>query len=138
MQKGTKNMQTEMNLFAYATRKKMRFSYKGSIGVEELWDLSPKELDSIYKNLKREMKSIDNEDSLLSENKAITEVNDLAVGAEIIKSIVETKLFEAELEKQKRENKEKKQKIMEIISMKKEQKMLDSSVEELEKMLAEL
>ena len=36
-----------MELFEIATRKKYRFPYKGLISVEDLWDLSMRELVAI-------------------------------------------------------------------------------------------
>ena len=44
---------TTENLFEMATRSKLRFpSTKGELSVEDLWDLSDKDLDVVYKNLK--------------------------------------------------------------------------------------
>ena len=37
-------------LFVMATRGKYRFPFKGQISVEDLWDLSVKNLDSIFKS----------------------------------------------------------------------------------------
>ena len=48
----------------YATRKKLRFSYKGSISTEDLWDLSLEELDRIFKGLNAKVKQ-SQEESLL-------------------------------------------------------------------------
>ena len=58
---------TTENLFEMATRSKMRFpSTKGELSVEDLWDLSDKDLDVVYKNLKdQEVKS--SEESLLDD-----------------------------------------------------------------------
>ena len=58
---------TTENLFEMATRNKLRFSStKGELSVEDLWDLSEKDLDVVYKNLKeQEIKS--SEESLLDD-----------------------------------------------------------------------
>ena len=55
-------------LFESATRNKIRFDYRGSISVEDLWDLSVEELDIIYKNLMTKKKASETE-SLLTEKK---------------------------------------------------------------------
>ena len=45
-------------MFEKATRKKIRFDFKGKISVEDLWDLSRKDLNTIFQNLDAEMRSI--------------------------------------------------------------------------------
>ena len=45
---------TEEKIFEYAAKHKLRFPYRGSITTEDLYDLSPADLDRIYKTLARE------------------------------------------------------------------------------------
>ena len=40
------------NIFEYATKNRLRFPYKGSQSVEDLWALSVEELDKLFKTLK--------------------------------------------------------------------------------------
>lgn len=49
---------TVENIFEFATRNKVRFSFKGLISVEDLWDLSLTNLDSIYKELNKSQSSL--------------------------------------------------------------------------------
>ena len=77
------------DLFKVASRKKYRFNYKGVISVEDLWDLSVEELDSIYKKLKAQQKN-NNEESLLQS--VTKEDKELANKIDIIKTIVVDKL----------------------------------------------
>lgn len=122
-------------MFEFATRTKMRFPFKGMISVEDLWDLSVKELDSIFKTLNAQVKK-SQEESLLATKTKEDEV--LAAQIEIVKHIVNIKLTEAEAAKQSRELKEKKQKIMEIIAAKQDESLHNMSVEDLQKMLDQL
>ena len=55
----------EKNLFEIATRNRYRFTYKGVMTVEDLWDLNVEALDAIFKALNRNKKTAD-EDSLLA------------------------------------------------------------------------
>lgn len=122
-------------MFEIATRTKMRFPFKGLVSVEDLWDLSVKDLDSIFKTLNAQVKK-SQEDSLLATKTKEDET--LAIQIEIVKHIVKTKLDEAETAKQSKELKEKKQKIMEIIAAKQDESLHNASVEELQAMLANL
>lgn len=122
-------------MFIKAARKKMRFPYKGQATVEDLWDLPVTELDKIFKILNAEAKKA-KEESLL-ETKS-EESEKLAVRIGIIKYIVSVKLEEKKEAELAKERKEQKQKIMEILASKHDEELKGKSVEELEKMLEEL
>ena len=122
-------------IFEIATRTKMRFPYKGQISVEDLWDLSVKDLDNIFKTLNAYAKKSQEESLLAAKTK---EDETVSVQIEIVKYIVNTKLAEADAAKQSRELKEKKQKIMEIMSAKQDEALHNMSVEDLQKMLDSL
>jgi hypothetical protein len=124
-----------VNVFEVATRVKMRFPFKGLISVEDLWDLSVESLDSIYKNLNSQMKQTQEESLLNTKTKQDEEV---ANQIEIIKYIVGVKQEEAAAKRKAKELKEQKQKIMEIMSAKKDEALQGKSLDELEKMLAEM
>ena len=122
-------------MFEFATRNKMRFPFKGMISVEDLWDLSVKDLDTIFKTLNAQIKK-SQEESLLTAKTEEDEI--LSTQINIVKHIVEVKLAEANAVKQNRELKEKKQKIMEIIAAKQDESLHNMSVEDLQKMLEQL
>lgn len=126
---------TVENIFEYATRKKMRFPFKGMISVEDLWDLSLTNLDSIYKTLNKQVKQSE-EESLLATKDSVDTY--LEVQVAIVKHIVSVKLDEAEKAKKERENKEKEQKIMAILASRGDKELENASDEDLRKMLAEI
>ena len=123
------------NLFETASRKKMRFNYKGMLTVEDLWDLNVVALNEIFKGLNAQAKK-SQEESLLEQK---TEADkDLMVQIEILRHIVGVKIEEANRRKKAKEVREKKQHIMELIDQKKDENMKSMSVEELQAMLASL
>lgn len=122
------------NMFEVATRNKFRFPFKGLISVEDLWELSVDNLDRIFKSLNSEMKK-NKEESLLSTKTREDEV--LETKIEIIKYIVSVKLAEKEQRERAFLNKERNQKIMDIIAAKKDAELQNMSIEELEKMLVQ-
>lgn len=123
------------NIFETATKEKLRFPYKGMISVEDLWDLSPNQLDSIYKALNAEKKTTE-EDFLLGQRSK--EEQTLLTKIEIVKHIFSAKQADAEARKQKAVNDEKKRRIMELIASKEDAALGEKSVDELKKMLSEL
>jgi len=122
-------------MFEKATRNKYLFQYKGQITVIDLWDLSIKELDSIFKGLNKQLKSV-TEESLL--DVTTSEDVELKDKIEIIKYIVSVKRVEDGKRLLEKEIKEKKQKILEIMSKKKDDTLQNMTIEELEKMLSGL
>ena len=123
------------NIFEYAVRNKVRFPFKGVISVEDLWDLSLTNLDSIYKTLNKQVKQSE-EESLLSVKTSVDTV--LEVQIAIVKHIVSVKLAEQEAREKAAAKKAQKQKIMSIIATKEDEALQNTSVEDLKKMLDEL
>lgn len=128
-------MMKEMNIFEYATREGLRFPYKGSQSVEDLWQLSVRELDSIYKTLNKQVKQSE-EESLLSTKTSVD--TELEVQIAIVKHIVSVKLAEKEAAEKASAKKAQKQKIMSIIATKENEALQNSSIDDLKKMLDEL
>lgn len=124
-----------MNIFEYAVRNKVRFPFKGMISVEDLWDLSLTNLDSIYKTLNKQIKQSEEESLLATKTSVDTE---LEVQINIIKHIVSVKLEEQEAREKAAAKKAQQQKIMSIIATKEDEALKNSSVEDLRKMLEEL
>lgn len=123
---------TVENIFEYATREALRFPYKGMQSVEDLWQLSVKELDSIYKTLNKQVKQSEEESLLSTKTNVDTE---LEVQIAIVKHIVSVKLTEKEAAEKASAKKAQKQKIMSIIATKQDEALQNSSIDDLKKML---
>lgn len=122
-------------MFEFALRNKVRFPYKGMISVEDLYDLSARELDSVFKALNAQVKKSQEESLLATKTK---EDETLSVQIEIVKHIFNTKLAEAEAAKQNRELKEKKQMLLGLIAEKENEELKSKSADELKAMLENL
>lgn len=120
------------NIFALATRQKYRFPFNGQISVEDLWDLTPAQLDRVYKALKKDQKA-SNEETLLTVRTTEDAVLDSKI--ELVKFIFETKQAEKAAAVLKAESEAKKKHIRELIAAKKDKQLEALSVEELEKLL---
>ena len=105
----------ERNIFEYAAKNKLRFPFRGSITTEDLYDLSPANLDSIYKTLSREAKK--NEEESLLADKTADDVQ-LGVKIEIVKHIVAEKLAAIDRAKKAAATKLQAEKIRAIIAKK--------------------
>lgn len=116
------------DLFVMATRRKFRFPFKGMVSVEDLWDLTVKNLDTIFKALKAEARQA-NEESLLA-TKSVADA-ELDAKIEIIKYIVMVKQEEAANRERLAANREQMRRIDEIIAAKQDQALQDKSIEEL-------
>lgn len=118
--------------FEKAIRLKLRFNYHGRISVEDLWDLNVKQLDTIYKDLNSIYKA-QKEESLLDVKDPGDDI--LALRIEIIKYIVEVKLEEQEDYRKAHETAAQRQKILKVISEKKDKELYDMPIQDLEKMV---
>jgi hypothetical protein len=117
-------MENGINIFEQATREGIRFPYKGLASVEDLWCLSVQELDKIFKVLSKSLKASEGESLLGVKAKADT---DLDLQIAIVRRIVEVKLAEMAAREMEREKKQKKQKILEIMSTKQDEALKNLS-----------
>ncbi len=131
-----------MNIFEQATRAKIRFSTPvGMLSVEDLWDLpltstrARANLDDVARLLDAELKST----SSVSFVNDVTEVNaKTKLMFDVVIHIINTKIAEQKAAQEAVAIREKKQKIMAIIEQKSDMRLADSSLEELQAMLASL
>lgn len=126
---------TTENLFESATRSKMRFPFKGMISVEDLWDLSLTNLDSVFKTLNAESKKSEEESLLNTKSKEDEEVSNKI---EIVKYIVSVKLDEKKKREDAKKNAEMRQRLLEIKAKRQDAALENMSDEDLDKALAEL
>lgn len=124
-----------MNMFEKAVRQKTRFKFKGLISVEDLWDLSLENLDSIYGDLDAALNSLPKKSLLSADTKQRDEIE---FKQQIIKHIVETKQAEAEAAKQSKANSAKKQMILDIIAAKQNEQYHEMSIDDLKKLAESL
>ena len=128
-------MEKTINLFEMATRKKFRFPFKGMISVEDLWDLSVQNLDTVFKALNAESKQA-KEESLLAVKSDEDTILDAKI--EIVKHVVSVKQAEAAQRQQVAAMREQKRRLQELIANKQDEELQGKSIEELQAMLSAL
>ena len=124
----------ENNVFEVASQKNFRYPYKGMITTEDLWDLTPEQLDTVYKALNKELLT-SMEGSLLTET---VENPDLRAKIEIVKYIFDQKRAVIEFNKMTAERAAKKQHILCVLAKKRDDALENLSEDELLEMLNEL
>lgn len=124
-----------INIFEAASKNKYRYPYKGMITTEDLWDLTPAQLDIVYKALNKGV----SEAQASSLMHKVTEVDaELLNKIEIVKYIFNAKEAEAEARKNDAAKHAKKQRILDILAQKQEDALQNMSEDELKKMLDDL
>ena len=121
-----------MDIFKYAVKNKMRFSYKGVCTVEDLYDIPLSGLDKMYGELKKQQKNF-GEDSLL--NKKSSEEKEIGIKIGIIESIVTDRLADIDKAKKAQQTRERNRRIAQIIADKEDAALNDMSLEDLKAML---
>ena len=122
-------------MFEKAARMKLRFDYRGSISVEDLWDLPVRDLDSIFKTLNARSKT-QQEESLLGVRNQEDEI--VALKIDIVRHVVSTKLQERDQYKESAERRARKEKLMAILEEKQDAELHEFSPEQLRKLIEEL
>lgn len=127
-------------MFEKASRLKLRFeSPKGLLSVEDLWDLplsgtaSRANLDDVARGLFKQLKSGDDVSFV---EKARKSDETLQLKFDVVKHVIDVRLAEAEAASKAKETAEKKQQVLRIIAEKKDKKLYDMPIEDLEKLIA--
>lgn len=123
------------NVFEMATRLKFRFPFRGMISVEDLWDLTIEQLDTVYKALNKDVQK-SNEDSLLSGPRVGDA--DLNAKIEIVKYIFQVKQTEEAERKAAADNAIKRRRLLDALAKKQDAAVDNMTEEELLAALAEL
>jgi len=133
---------SEVNIFASATRKKVRFDHKGSISIEELWDLKLADLKSVYQSLTAQLTKDGGEDNIFGDTgkskEEIEKAELLSLKIEIVKQIAAVKKEENDARDKEAANKALTQKILGIKAKRADAALLDASDEELDAILKDL
>jgi len=125
-----------INIFELATRQKLRFpSTRGQVGTEDLWDLSLEDLDTVAKGLSKQVKE-SSEESFIK--KPSTGNKKVQLQLDVVVSIINTKLAEAEKAKTAAERKAKRNQLMELISKKQDDALSRKSITSLQAELDKL
>lgn len=120
-------------MYKEASRLKLRFqTNKGLVSVEQLWELSLTELDSLAVSLEDEYKNSKGKSFLATKSR---KDKTKKLMFDIVLDILTTKVEENEVAKNAAADKAHNQKILELIKNKQEDELKGKSVEELEKML---
>lgn len=126
-------MATTTNIFELGTRKKLRFPFRGASTIEDLWDLSQEELNSIYIKLKESKK-----ESGLLDAKENSENDEIELKMDIVKEIFRVNKEEIEARKTEMLKSQKRQEILDALQAKDSEELKGMSREELERKLQEL
>lgn len=124
-----------MNIFEFATRRKLRFVFNGNLTVEDLWDLNEEKLDAIYRDLTKQKKQTD-EESLLSAKTSEDQTLETAIA--IVKHIFNVKKEEKQERANAKARREEKVKLMEILASKQDEELRNKSADEIRAMIEAL
>ena len=129
-------------MFEKASRLKLRFdTNKGMLSVEDLWDLpllsatNKVNLDDIARSLHRQLKN-DDDVSFVNLDRKSDKVVQLKF--DVVKYIIEVRLAEADAAKITRENREKKDRLLQLIAERQDDDLKNMHLDDLKKMVAEL
>jgi hypothetical protein len=121
------------DLFQQASRRKLRFdSSIGQLSTEQLWELNLSQLNDLAVSLSRKVKDVSTESFIQTETKVPKE---LSLRFEIVKAIIAVKLEEADKAKKSAERKVQRDKLLNALANKQDEKINSMSIKALEKEL---
>ena len=121
--------------FKHAIKNKFKYPFNGQISTEDLFDLSLKQLDTIYASLNAELEKTKKSSLLAGSTEETTKREMLEDKLEIVKEIFEDKQKENAEKLDAAKEKERKQTILRIIEEKENDNLKNMSVEDLKKLL---
>ena len=122
-----------MENFKQASREKLRFqTSKGLLSVEQLWDLSITELDTLAVSLENDYNASGKKSFVV---KSSPKDKTTKLKFDVVIDILTTKVDEAQEAAEAKEIKDHNKKILELISEKKDESLRGKSIKDLEKML---
>jgi hypothetical protein len=125
-----------MESFEKASRVKLRFTTsKGALSTEDLWDFSLTSLDTVAKAVNKELKN-EAEESFISARTTSNTLMELRL--EILKHIIAVKLAEKEATVLRTEKQAKIAQLKELAMHKANEQLSQKSLDEIQKMIAEL
>jgi len=127
-------MSNDLNIFEEASRFGLTFEHKGTIGVDDLWDLPLASLDSIYRSLKASVKQ--SEEGLLNTRSSKDKETELKIS--VVTRVFEVKQRELTEKKLAAEKREKKQKLMAALERKQDSELESKTPAEIQTMIDEL
>lgn len=126
----------ETNVFETASRSKLRFeTNRGSLPVEDLWDLNLQSLDNIARAVNKNLKASQEESFIVKRSNADTE---LELKLEILKHIIKSKQDEAEARLETHKKNQEIALLKELKANKSMEKLQSMTPEEIDARLAEL
>jgi preprotein translocase subunit SecD len=119
-----------------ALRTRLRFDYKtGRIDLEDVYCLSPEELNTMAKDVSRRLREEGDEDFLTYKKKPSKTRDTLTLQLEILKRAISIKEEEQKKRDEARDRAEKRQRITEALNEAETAELRSKSVDELRKML---
>lgn len=124
-------------MFEKATKLKLRFqTTKGSLSVEDLWDLSLRDLDSMAKSVNKLLREEDEESFIPGTSSKSATHNSLRL--DLLKHIIGVKVQEQETRKNRAKAMDDLHRLKELASVKQNEQLASQSLEEILKKIQEL
>ncbi len=131
------------DIYKFAAQTGLRFpSKRGDLMVEQLFHMPLKsangfDLDSIAKGINNQLKGV-SEESFVEDNTSNPQKQALTVALDIVKDVIATKQAENRAALARTNRAAERKKLLDILASKKDEKLSQASIEDLEKKLAEL
>lgn len=129
-------MEELTKLFIAASRQRFRFkTTRANVTIEDLWRIDINELDKLARNLRRELRELEDESFITKKSNKSSLVQKKF---DLVKYIITVRLEEVEEKERASERKAQKQQLLSIIEEKQQESLRGKSVEELQKMADQL